>query len=118
MSDPVEMLARALWCSREDMEKLSKLSDDATKLVRLLALARMPPLNDRRLLQCVVHSCSALLIDRSMAYLAAREQEPDGVHMDDAMRAKVFIRTLGDLIVRMAIDEIDDTLELNPRRTP
>lgn len=110
MSDPVEMLARALWCSREEMDKLSKLSEDATKLIRLLALARMTPLNDRRMLQCFVHSCSAMLIDRSMAYIAARDPDPSGVELDDAMRAKVFIRTLGDLIVRMAVDEIDDTL--------
>lgn len=110
MSDPVEMLARALWCSRDEWDKLSKLSQDATKLIKLLAFARMTPVDERLMLQCFVHSCSAMLIDRSMDYIAAREPAPSDVELDDAMRAKVFIRTLGDLIIRMAVDEIDDTL--------
>ena len=109
MADPVEMLARAIWCSRDEIPKLEKLSSDATALVRMLAFARMSPLDDRRLLQAFAHAGSAMLVDRSMAYIAARTREPSE-ELDDAMRAKVFIRTLGDLIVRMAVDEIDDTL--------
>jgi hypothetical protein len=117
MSDSVDNMARLLRGSREELDELEHVARDANNfLIRFARSTMGGEATQRNLMQFVAHTFSFTYAKVATEYI--RLTEPNELLADED-RAKVFIRTLGDLVTRMAIDRVDDLIEeMRTKKTP